>query len=805
MKKNFFAQTVLKIREFNHSRLQMRRMRGFSDIARKSPRKRREKYITEDNLASSSRKPLVSIIIVGHNGSRHLPEVLNSLITQTYQNFETIYVDNASLDESCELVERLLPQAKIIRNEVNTGFAEGNNIGVDHAQGEFLLLLNNDAKIEEDALQQMVEALCKDVELGVISPKIRFWERFVECELRSTDPDISVGEVEVTIAESSSEYRKIIPLPSRGQIERRFRIPQSTRKLSASYRGTNLSPTEKGNLHLMVAGNHASWDGDLPTTSGQWVINNAGSWVSSTGDAGDWGFAQPDIGQYDAPALVDAFCGCCALIRRSALGLKPLFPASFFAYFEDTDASERVTASGFKILYLPTAVAYHKHASTSVEHSPFFNYFVRRNQAAFEAAHFNPVSKVHLPSRLDNWHAEGSDSLTSQDILGQNPYSNKLGLIDDTLLLTAQARNGAIYWRKPLRKRIGIFNEFWESRGGGELRALHVAKHLENLGDVYLISRRHLDIYELCQHFGMSAGSLKIAVVPSFGEEDTSDVDIFINTSYGSNIYSRACRSAYLVSFPHSDGHLSAMHSYDVLLANSRFTERWCKHFWPGASVELLYPAVELPSEISVNDKERTIVSIGRFFEGGHNKMQLEMIEAFSKLVRKHALSGWRLVLIGGCNPARKADVAYVRRVKQRALGLPVDVVVDASADFVQTALRNGSIYWHATGVGLMDFEPARFEHFGMAIVEAMGHGLVPVVHNRGGAPEIVESGKSGYHFVSLDDLVEKTLSLVQLREDSPYVFFDMAHAAHARAKFFSSEAHQRELEYLADRYLCAN
>lgn len=792
-----------KLRAINRARIRRRRMGLVTPNSTRSHRHQRPKYLQPTTTSPSSATPLVSVIIVGYNGARHLYEVLASLSAQTYPNFETIYVDNASTDDSCDLVARLMPQAKVVRSETNTGFAEGNNIGVDHARGEFLLLLNNDARLEPETLQRMVSALCADVGLGVIAPKIRFWEPFVDCELSGTG--LPLNEVEVAISESTTGYRKVITLPGHDQTTRRLRIPESARKLSAGYRAFDIPNTDKPKPQLMVDGKPASWDSELPTMSGHWVINNAGSWVSDTGDAGDWGFGEPDAGQYDDPVLVDAFCGCCALIRRSALGLKPLFPASFFAYFEDTEASERVTASGFNILYLPSAVAYHKHASTSVEHSPFFTYFVRRNHAAFQAAHFKFGNNQQLLARLDSWHADGSGSLTSGDILGRNPYSNELGLTEDTLRLTAQACNGAIYQRKPLRKRIGIYNEFWESRGGGELRALHVAQQLTTFGDVYLISQRHLDINDLCRHFGMSAGELKLAVVPEFSEKDTADVDIFVNTAFNSKIYSRASKSAYLVSFPHVDGHISTMHSYNVVLANSRFTEQWCNNFWPDARVELLYPSVEQPASVSVDNKKRMIVSIGRFFESGHNKKQLEMIEAFAQLINKHGMSGWRLMLIGGCNPARSSDNAYLDRVKQKAAGLPVDVVVDANADFVQAALRDGSIYWHATGVGLTDFEPARFEHFGMAIVEAMSHGMVPVVHNRGGAPEILEGGKSGYHFASLDDLIERTLKLAQLRENTPQAFFDLANAAHTRAKLFSSEAHRRQLDSLAGRYLACN
>jgi GT2 family glycosyltransferase len=93
------------------------------------------------------RTALVSIIIINWNGEEIIGDCLTSLINQTYRNIEIIVLDNNSMDESIKKINQY-PQVKIIRNKQISGFAEGNNIAVKKAKGEFILLFNSDAVAE---------------------------------------------------------------------------------------------------------------------------------------------------------------------------------------------------------------------------------------------------------------------------------------------------------------------------------------------------------------------------------------------------------------------------------------------------------------------------------------------------------------------------------------------------------------------------------------------------------------------------------------------------------------------------------
>ena len=87
---------------------------------------------------------MVSIIIPNYNGARFLDDCLGALRKQTYEDMEVILVDNASTDDSVELAKKLYPSIKVIELSDNTGFAYAVNRGIEVAQGEYVLLLNND-------------------------------------------------------------------------------------------------------------------------------------------------------------------------------------------------------------------------------------------------------------------------------------------------------------------------------------------------------------------------------------------------------------------------------------------------------------------------------------------------------------------------------------------------------------------------------------------------------------------------------------------------------------------------------------
>lgn len=114
----------------------------------------------------------VSVIIVNWNGEKWLGPCIDSLQSQTYRDIEVIVVDNASTDKSVELIRIKYPLVKIIQSSENLGFAGGNNVGVKEADGEYIMLLNNDTCTEKDCIEKLVRAFDMISGLTVAQPKI---------------------------------------------------------------------------------------------------------------------------------------------------------------------------------------------------------------------------------------------------------------------------------------------------------------------------------------------------------------------------------------------------------------------------------------------------------------------------------------------------------------------------------------------------------------------------------------------------------------------------------------------------------
>ena len=216
-------------------------------------------------------------------------------------------------------------------------------------------------------------------------------------------------------------------------------------------------------------------------------------------------------------------------------------------------------------------------------------------------------------------------------------------------------------------------------------------------------------------------------------------------------------RKAYLLcEFPFAT-HLPwddrlRLRSFSAVIANSRFTAEWIDRRW-GRQAQVLYPAVPT---IERRPKTRTILSIGRFREGGRSKQQAVLVEIFRQLVAS-GITGWTLHLAGFVE-----DAAYFERVRAAAADLPVVLHPGADRGQLERLVSEASIYWHAVGLDAdEEQEPHRMEHFGIATVEAMSAGTVPVVLARGGQVEIVEDQRSGLHWRDPEQCFELTRALI--------------------------------------------
>jgi GT2 family glycosyltransferase len=114
----------------------------------------------------------VSVVIPNWNGKEYLRDCIASLKNQTYNNLEIIVVDNASIDDSIQYLQKNFPATKIIKHSKNLGFGAANNTGIRAARGKYIMMLNNDTRLEPECIEELKKSIDKDEKFGACASKI---------------------------------------------------------------------------------------------------------------------------------------------------------------------------------------------------------------------------------------------------------------------------------------------------------------------------------------------------------------------------------------------------------------------------------------------------------------------------------------------------------------------------------------------------------------------------------------------------------------------------------------------------------
>lgn len=117
----------------------------------------------------------VSIITINYNGLEDTCALIETIPFN--ENMEVIVVDNASKYLEADIIAKRYPQVKVLKSERNRGFAGGNNLGIQAAQGKYLFLINNDTIFKVFNIQALIDRLESSQDIGIVCPKIRFaWD-----------------------------------------------------------------------------------------------------------------------------------------------------------------------------------------------------------------------------------------------------------------------------------------------------------------------------------------------------------------------------------------------------------------------------------------------------------------------------------------------------------------------------------------------------------------------------------------------------------------------------------------------------
>lgn len=114
----------------------------------------------------------ISIIVVSFNTRTLLQDCLTSIFTYCSPDTEVIVVDNNSTDGSAEMVSTEFPNVNLIASAVNLGFGMGNNVGVQHATNDYVMLLNSDALLQMDTGQSLLDYMHANPDVSCVTPRV---------------------------------------------------------------------------------------------------------------------------------------------------------------------------------------------------------------------------------------------------------------------------------------------------------------------------------------------------------------------------------------------------------------------------------------------------------------------------------------------------------------------------------------------------------------------------------------------------------------------------------------------------------
>src|SRR5919199_3047936 len=127
----------------------------------------------------------VSIIIVSHNHARYLPACLSSLKIRCGElATEVLVIVNLPGDGSAQVAREYLPSAQVIENSAPRGFAANNNIGIRLSRGRYVLLLNPDTVVEENAIGKLVAFMDAHPKAGTCGPQLCFPDGRIQLSCR---------------------------------------------------------------------------------------------------------------------------------------------------------------------------------------------------------------------------------------------------------------------------------------------------------------------------------------------------------------------------------------------------------------------------------------------------------------------------------------------------------------------------------------------------------------------------------------------------------------------------------------------
>lgn len=116
----------------------------------------------------TTKQPLITVVMPNYNGHRFVEQAIDSVLNQTYSNFELLVVDDCSKDDSLQLIQQKAQsddRIRVIALKHNAGVANARNVGIKEAKGDYIALLDNDDLWTEDKLERQLALAQKGADI----------------------------------------------------------------------------------------------------------------------------------------------------------------------------------------------------------------------------------------------------------------------------------------------------------------------------------------------------------------------------------------------------------------------------------------------------------------------------------------------------------------------------------------------------------------------------------------------------------------------------------------------------------------
>lgn len=366
----------------------------------------------KENTQTSKTTKDVCVLVLNLNGKKFAEKNLQSLINQTYTDYQVIFIDAGSTDDSIQYVKTNFPQCDILELGENLGFTGGNNRGIEYAIEKYacrvIVTLNNDTWVEKDWLEKLIAPL-DDEKVAMSTSLVFLYYPYLFIDFVSQEDAILTN-----IYLNKSEYRVLnydiyeetsfakFPMEIEKGKKYKLALPctdiQDINKLVFKSETHAPITLNVGIINYFTDTNSVDLSKDEVIENTFEIIQNAGSSLNHKylyfQDNRIYERVKPiDSTTHEyLPEITDheveSGCGCAMAMKTKVIEELGWFDPTYYLYNEDNELSYRYTKAGYKIIIASKAIVHHYFWGSTDVVSPFKIYYGVRNRLWFIKKYF---------------------------------------------------------------------------------------------------------------------------------------------------------------------------------------------------------------------------------------------------------------------------------------------------------------------------------------------------------------------------------------------------------------------------------